>query len=81
MRAIQTIIQMGIANGVKRFLDRPNGLFVHLLLLAIIRERGPGGKGLCAFILTAVNPGVRRRLWAEAAHEKRTKTPTTFLSR
>jgi phosphoglucomutase len=57
--AIQTIIQMGIANGVKRFWIGQNGLLSTPAVSAIIRERGPRWqKAFGAFILTAShNPG------------------------
>jgi phosphoglucomutase len=57
--AIQTIIQMGVANGVKRFWVGQNGLLSTPAVSAIIRERGPRWqKAFGAFILTAShNPG------------------------
>lgn len=57
--AIQTIIKMGIANGVKRFWIGENGLLSTPAVSAIIRERGPvWQKAFGAFILTAShNPG------------------------
>jgi phosphoglucomutase len=57
--AIQTIIKMGIANGVKRFWIGQNGLLSTPAVSAVIRERGPGWqKAFGAFILTAShNPG------------------------
>jgi len=57
--AIQTIIKMGVANGVKRFWIGQNGLLSTPAVSAIIRERGPGWqKAFGAFILTAShNPG------------------------
>ena len=57
--AIQTIIKMGVANGVKRFWVGQNGLLSTPAVSAIIRERGPGWqKAYGAFILTAShNPG------------------------
>jgi phosphoglucomutase len=57
--AIQTIIQMGVANGVKRFWIGQNGLLSTPAVSAVIRERGPRWqKAFGAFILTAShNPG------------------------
>ena len=57
--AIQTIIQMGVANGVKRFWIGENGLLSTPAVSAVIRERGPRWqKAFGAFILTAShNPG------------------------
>ena len=57
--AIQTIIKMGVANGVKRFWIGENGLLSTPAVSAIIRERGPvWQKAFGAFILTAShNPG------------------------
>lgn len=57
--AIQTIIKMGVANGVRRFWIGQNGLLSTPAVSAIIRERGPGWqKAFGAFILTAShNPG------------------------
>lgn len=57
--AIQTIIKMGVANGVKRFWVGKDGLLSTPAVSAIIRERGPGfQKCFGAFILTAShNPG------------------------
>ena len=57
--AIQTIIKMGVANGVKRFWIGENGLLSTPAVSAIIRERGPvWQKSYGAFILTAShNPG------------------------
>ena len=57
--AIQTIIKMGIANGVKRFWVGKDGLLSTPGVSAIIRERGPvWQKAFGAFILTAShNPG------------------------
>jgi len=57
--AIQIIIQMGVANGVKRFWIGQNGLLSTPAVSAIIRERGPRWqKAFGAFILTAShNPG------------------------
>jgi phosphoglucomutase len=57
--AIQTIIKMGIANGVKRFWVGHNGLLSTPAVSAVIRERGPvWQKAFGAFILTAShNPG------------------------
>eukprot|EP00970_Alexandrium_tamarense_P000588 scaffold69_cov198-Alexandrium_tamarense.AAC.28 len=57
--AIQTIIKMGVANGVKRFWIGENGLFSTPAVSATIRERGPvWQKSFGAFILTAShNPG------------------------
>jgi len=57
--AIQTIIKMGVANGVKRFWIGENGLLSTPAVSAVIRERGPvWQKAFGAFILTAShNPG------------------------
>lgn len=57
--AIQTIIKMGIANGVKRFWIGKDGLLSTPGVSTIIRERGPvWQKAFGAFILTAShNPG------------------------
>lgn len=57
--AIQTIIKMGVANGVKRFWIGENGLLSTPAVSAIIRERGPKWQAAFgAFILTAShNPG------------------------
>jgi len=57
--AIQIIIKMGVANGVKRFWVGQNGLLSTPAVSAIIRERGPKWqKAFGAFILTAShNPG------------------------
>lgn len=57
--AIQTIIKMGVANGVKRFWIGQDGLLSTPAVSAIIRERGPKWqKAFGAFILTAShNPG------------------------
>jgi len=57
--AIQTIIKMGIANGVKRFWVGKDGLLSTPGVSTIIRERGPvWQKAFGAFILTAShNPG------------------------
>lgn len=57
--AIQTIIKMGVANGVKRFWVGQDGLLSTPAVSAIIRERGPQWqKAFGAFILTAShNPG------------------------
>jgi len=57
--AIQTIIKMGVANGVKRFWIGQDGLLSTPAVSAIIRERGPKWqKSFGAFILTAShNPG------------------------
>lgn len=57
--AIQTIIRMGVANGVKRFWVGKDGLLSTPAVSAIIRERGPvWQKSFGAFILTAShNPG------------------------
>lgn len=57
--AIQTIIKMGIANGVKRFWIGKDGLLSTPAVSAVIRERGPvWQKAFGAFILTAShNPG------------------------
>jgi len=58
-KAIQTIIKMGAANGVKRFWVGQDGLLSTPAVSAIIRERGPVyQKAFGAFILTAShNPG------------------------
>mmetsp|Transcript_5163 Transcript_5163/g.7416 ORF Transcript_5163/g.7416 Transcript_5163/m.7416 type:complete len:1061 (-) Transcript_5163:496-3678(-) len=58
-KAIQTIIQMGVANGVKRFWIGKDGLLSTPAVSAVIRERGPvWQKAFGAFILTAShNPG------------------------
>jgi phosphoglucomutase len=57
--AIQIIIQMGVANGVKRFWVGENGLMSTPAVSATIRERGPTWqKAYGSFILTAShNPG------------------------
>lgn len=57
--AIQIIIKMGVANGVRRFWIGQNGLLSTPAVSAIIRERGPKWqKAFGAFILTAShNPG------------------------
>jgi len=57
--AIQTIIAMGVANGVKRFWIGEDGLLSTPAVSATIRERGPvWQKAFGAFILTAShNPG------------------------
>jgi len=57
--AIQTIIKMGVANGVTRFWIGKDGLLSTPAVSAIIRERGPvWQKAFGAFILTAShNPG------------------------
>ena len=57
--AIQTIIKMGVANGVKRFWIGQDGLMSTPAVSAVIRERGPvWQKAFGAFILTAShNPG------------------------
>lgn len=57
--AIQTIIKMGVANGVKRFWVGQDGLMSTPAVSATIRERGPvWQKAFGAFILTAShNPG------------------------
>jgi phosphoglucomutase len=57
--AIQIIIKMGVANGVKRFWVGENGLMSTPAVSATIRERGPvWQKAFGAFILTAShNPG------------------------
>jgi phosphoglucomutase len=57
--AIQTIIKMGVANGVKRFWVGENGLMSTPAVSATIRERGPvWQKAYGSFILTAShNPG------------------------
>jgi UDP-N-acetylglucosamine pyrophosphorylase len=58
-KAIQTIIKMGVANGVKRFWVGQDGLMSTPAISATIRERGPAWqKAFGAFILTAShNPG------------------------
>ena len=58
-KAIQTIIKMGVANGVKRFWVGKDGLLSTPAVSSIIRERSPGWqKPFGAFILTAShNPG------------------------
>jgi len=58
-KAIQTIIKMGVANGIKRFWIGENGLLSTPAVSATIRERGPvWQKSFGAFILTAShNPG------------------------
>ncbi|GAX13287.1 phosphoglucomutase [Fistulifera solaris] len=58
-QAIQTIIKMGVANGVKRFWIGQDGLLSTPAVSAVIRERGPGWQSAFgAFILTAShNPG------------------------
>ena len=57
--AIQTIVRMGIANGVTRFWIGQNGLLSTPAVSAVIRERGPTWqKAFGSFILTAShNPG------------------------
>jgi phosphoglucomutase len=57
--AIQMIVKMGVANGVKRFWIGKDGLLSTPAVSAIIRERGPvWQKAYGAFILTAShNPG------------------------
>lgn len=57
--AIQTIVKMGVANGVRRFWIGENGLMSTPAVSATIRERGPvWQKSYGAFILTAShNPG------------------------
>lgn len=57
--AIQTIIKIGVANGVKRFWVGQDGLMSTPAVSATIRERGPvWQKAFGAFILTAShNPG------------------------
>jgi len=57
--AIQVIIKMAAANGVKRIVVGQNGLLSTPAVSAIIRERGPNWKkAFGAFILTAShNPG------------------------
>jgi phosphoglucomutase len=58
-KAIQTIIKIGAANGVKRFWIGQDGLMSTPAVSATIRERGPvWQKAFGAFILTAShNPG------------------------
>lgn len=58
-KAIQTIIKMGVANGVKRFWIGQDGLLSTPAVSAIIRERGPAWqRAFGSFILTAShNPG------------------------
>merc|ERR1719296_405642 len=57
--AIQTIIKMGVANGVRRFWIGKDGLLSTPAVSATIRERGPvWQKAFGSFILTAShNPG------------------------
>lgn len=57
--AIQTIIKMAVANGVKRIVVGQNGLLSTPAISAIIRERGPvWQRAFGGFILTAShNPG------------------------
>ncbi|KAL3917055.1 MAG: hypothetical protein SGILL_004892 [Bacillariaceae sp.] len=57
--AIQIIVKMGVANGVKRFWIGENGLMSTPAVSATIRERGPvWQKSYGSFILTAShNPG------------------------
>jgi hypothetical protein len=57
--AIQMIVKMGVANGVKRFWIGKDGLLSTPAVSCIIRERGPvWQKAFGAFILTAShNPG------------------------
>lgn len=57
--AIQVIIQMAVANGVKRIVVGQHGLLSTPAVSAVIRERGPNWqKAFGAFILTAShNPG------------------------
>ena len=57
--AIQTIVKMAVANGVKRIIIGENGLLSTPAVSAIIREKGPGWKTCFgSFILTAShNPG------------------------
>lgn len=57
--AIQTIVKMGVANGVKRFWIGKDGLLSTPAVSAIIRERSPAWQNpFGAFILTAShNPG------------------------
>jgi len=57
--AIQVIIKIAVANGVKRILVGQNGLLSTPAVSAVIRERGPTWKkAFGAFILTAShNPG------------------------
>jgi len=57
--AIQTIVKMGVANGVRRFWIGKDGLLSTPAVSAVIRERGPRWqKAFGAFILTAShNPG------------------------
>lgn len=57
--AIQIIIKMGVANGVRRMWIGQNGLLSTPAVSAVIRERGPQWqKAFGAFILTAShNPG------------------------
>lgn len=58
-RAIQTIVQMGVANGVTRFWIGKDGLLSTPAVSATVRERGPVWQtAFGAFILTAShNPG------------------------
>jgi phosphoglucomutase len=57
--AIQTIVKIAVANGVKRIIIGQNGLLSTPAVSAVIREMGPGWKkAFGAFILTAShNPG------------------------
>jgi len=57
--AIQTIVKMAVANGVKRIWIGENGLMSTPAVSAVIREKGPiWQKAFGAFILTAShNPG------------------------
>jgi len=58
-KAIQTIVKMGVANGVKRFWIGKDGLLSTPAVSAVIRERGPVWQSAYGgFILTAShNPG------------------------
>lgn len=58
-KAIQTIVKMAVANGVKRIWIGQNGLLSTPAISCVIRERGPiWQKAFGAFILTAShNPG------------------------
>lgn len=57
--AIQVIVKMAIANGIKRIVVGQNGLLSTPAVSAVIREKGPNWqKAFGAFILTAShNPG------------------------
>jgi phosphoglucomutase len=59
LQAIQVIIKMAVANGVRRVIVGQRGLLSTPAVSAIIREKGPDWqKAYGAFILTAShNPG------------------------